>query len=203
MEVRNYGILTSIDWNSNNWKDVPAEEDQNSLNLGYVSENGLTYTSLNFGHDIYPADDEGYYHGFLPQFRSQGLDENKSKYVEVFFVKSQDWRDKQNHIVGLYVKPILKMGIKPSPIASFSDDIEVNVKALPKNIHLLENFINLTGNPELKKFISKGKDAGKQGFNFLSKENVFKILDAMSKLNPGDLKLQGLKYRIITSIEKK
>ena len=203
MIERNFGILASIDWNSNKWHDKPTSEDLDKSNYGYVIEHGLTFTSLNFGQEIYPADSKGYYFGLLPQLWSRMPDQEKSRYVDVVFMKSQRWNDKQNYIVGLYAFPIFCKCKIPSPISSFPYDFEVNVKALPKDIHLLENYINLTSHPDLKMFLPTGKELGKQGYNYLTKANVFKILDAMTNLNPNDFKLKAIKLRLLTSIERK
>lgn len=203
MVERNFGILASIDWNSNKWRDMPTPEDLSRSNFGYVIEHGLTFTSLNFGQEIYAADEKGYYYGLLPQLWSKMPDNVRSRYVEVVFIKSQNWNDKQNYIVGFYAFPIFQRRNIPSPIKEFPNDFDVNVKALPKDIHLLENYINLTSSPDLARFLPKGKELGKQGYNYLTKENVFNILDSMTKLNPNDRKLSSIKLRLITSIEKK
>lgn len=200
MNERYYGILASIDWNSKKWKDLPTQEDLEHSHYGYVIEHGFTHTSLNFGHEIYPTDKNGYYHGLFPQFWSRMPDAEKSKYVEILYAKAQNWRDKQNYIVGFYAFPIFKKYKIPSPLSSFPRDIEVNVSAFPKNIHLLENIINLSSKPNLKKFLPEGKKLGQQGFNYLNKENVLNILDAMTQLNPNDHKLSGVKLRLIKSI---
>lgn len=200
MIERNYGILASIDWNSNKWRELPTAEDLKVSHFGYVIEHGLTFTSLNFGHELYPADEKGFYYGLLPQLWSNSPDSERSKYVEVVFIKSQNWRDKQNYIVGLYAFPIFYRCKRPSPLTSFPINFELNVKALPMDIHLFEYYINLSFNPDLKKFLPGGKELGKQGFNYLTKANVFNILDAVTKLNPDDKKFSNLKYRLITSI---
>jgi hypothetical protein len=202
MVERNYGILASIDWNSYKWQDLPTPEDLEESNYGYVIEKGLTNTSLNFGHKKYPQDKEGYYYGLLPQLWSKMPDKERSRYVEVVFMKSQNWKDKQNYIVGFYAFPIFQKCEIPSPISSFKKNFEVNVKALPENIHLLENYINLSSNPDLKKFLPIGKELGKQGYNYLTKANVFNILDAMTSLNPNDTKLRKIKFKLLTSIER-
>jgi hypothetical protein len=80
---------------------------------------------------------------------------------------------------------------------------EVNVKAFPKDIHILENFVNLTTMPDISKILPKGKELGKQGFNYLTKENVFKLLDTMSNLNPLDNRFSNIKLRLIQSVTKK
>lgn len=203
MVVKNFGILASIDWNSNDWKDLPTEDDINHSNFGYVGDHGYTHTLLNFGHEQYPVDDKGYYFGLLPQLWSRMPDKEKSRYVEIVFIKAQNWRDKHNYIVGFYAFPLFDKCTRPSPISSFTKDLELNIKALPKDIHLLEKPINLTSHPDLQKFLPKGKELGKQGYNYLTKENVYKILDSMTALNPEDRKLSGIKFRLIKSIDRK
>ena len=202
MAVRNFGILASIDWNSNDWKEQPSEDDLNHSNFGFVVDHGITHTSLNFAHEKYPADDKGYYFGMLPQLWSKMPDKEKARYVEVVFIKAQDWGDKQNYIIGFYAFPTFVKCKRPSPIPSITMDFELNVKALPKDIHLLDNHINLTSSQDLQKFLPKGKEPGKQVYNYLTKENVFKILDKMTESNPKDKKLSGIKYRLIISIER-
>ena len=203
MAVKNFGILTSIDWNSNDWKEQATEEDLNHSNLGAVIDNGFSHSSLNFAHEKYPANDKGYYFGQLPQMWAKMPDKEKARHVEVVFIKAQDWSDEQNYIVGFYAFPIFEKSKQPSPIPSIEMDFELNVKALPKDIHLLDNYINLSSSQDLQKFLPKGKGLGKQGYNYLSKENVFKILDKMTESNPEDKKLSGVKYHLITSIERK
>ena len=202
MIERNYGILTSIDWNSNTWKSVPTEEDLRNANYAYVKEHGYTHTCLNFGHEEYPTDDEGYYYGLLPQLWSRSPDSNKARYIEVVFIKSYNYRDNQNYIIGLYSFPEFTKCKRPSPIPEFPREFELNVKARPKDIHLLDNYVNLSSNPDFKKFLPEGKELGKQGYNYLAKANVYSILDAMTKLNPDDRKLSGIKLRLITTIDK-
>ena len=202
MIERNYGILTSIDWNSNNWRDIPTKEDLENANYSYVQEHGYSHTCLNFGHEDYPTDEDGYYYGLLPQMWSRTPDNRRSLYIEVVYIKSQNWKDDQNYIIGLYAFPILDKYKRPSPTSSFPRDFELNVKARPKDIHLLENYINLTSNPDLNKYLPEGKELGKQGYNYLTKANVYSILDTMTQLNPDDKKLSGIKYRLITSIDK-
>jgi hypothetical protein len=200
-----FGILASVDWNSNKWQEVSTEEDLDKSNFGHVVEHGITYTSLNFGHEKYPIDENGYYSGLLPQLWTKTPDGEKSKLVDVVFIKSKNWEDSQTYIVGFYAFPIFKKGKKSSPIDSFTGDFEVNIKSLPKNIHLLDDkgYINLNTHSALKKFLPEGKKLGKQGYNYLTKENVYKILDEMTKLNLNDQKLHGIKRWLLTSIDKK
>lgn len=203
MVQKNFGILAAVDWNSNQWNGLSTQEDLDASNFGYVKEYGITYTCLNFGHEQHPLDVKGYYHGLLPQLWKKMPDKIKVRYVEVVFIKSHNYRDKNNYVVGLYAFPKFRKGKVKSPLPEFTLDFEVNVCSLPKDIHLVKNPINLKSHPDLKKFLPKDKELGKQGYNYLTRANVEKILDAMTTLNPADLKLNGIKYRLITSIGKK
>ena len=114
MAVKNFGILTSIDWNSNDWKEQASEEDLNHSILGNVIDNGFSHSSLNFAHEKYPANDKGYYFGLLPQMWAKMPDKEKVRYVEVVFIKAQDWSDEQNYIVGFYAFPVFEKRKQPS-----------------------------------------------------------------------------------------
>jgi len=75
--IKNFGLLMGVDWNSNKWADVSTEEDLKMSDFGFVQENALTYSCLNFGHLQYPADKDGYYGGLLPQLWTKTLDRTK------------------------------------------------------------------------------------------------------------------------------
>jgi hypothetical protein len=202
-QEKNFGILASIDWNSHKWQALSTPEDLSHSKFGFVEEQGITFTSLNFGHEKYPTHVDGYYEALLPQLWSRMPDKEKARYVEIVFVKSLNWEDNQNYLVGFYAFPIFKKSKKPYPIDIFPVDYEVNVRSLPKDICLLEHYINLKTHPDLSKFLPKGKELGKQGYNYLTKANVYKILDTMTILNPNNKKLKEIKFRLITSIDKK
>jgi hypothetical protein len=197
---RNYGILASIDWNSRNWQGMPTEDDLKTSSYGYVMEKHYTHTFLNFAHELYPPDKNGYHYGLLPQLWSKEPDRDKARYVEVVFMKSRNWRDTYNYMVGFYAFPVFGKTIKACPVPEFRHDLELNVKAFPKDIHLLKNYINLDLHPERQLFLPIGKQMGKQGYNYLTRENVFKILDVMTSHNLEDDKLKGIKYQIIKEI---
>ena len=201
MAVKNFGILTSIDWNSNDWKEQATKDDLNHSILGNDIDNDFSHSSLNFAHEIHPANEKGYYFGLLPQMWAKMPDKEKARFVHVVFIKAQDWSDEQNYIVGFYAFPVFEKSKQPSHIPEITTDFELNIKALPKDIHLLDKYVNLSS-PDLQKVLPKGKGLGKQGYNFLTKENVFKILDKMTESNPTDKKLSGIKYRLITTIER-
>jgi 5-methylcytosine-specific restriction protein A len=199
---KNFGLIAAIDWNSNKWKKLPTKKDLENSNFGYVKDKNMTFTGKNFGHDIYPIDNEGYFWGLLPQLWNRMPDKEKSAYIEIAFIRSQDWRDKNNYIIGFYAFPWFVKSVEPYPFLETNSKFWPNIKAFPKDIHLLKNPLKLNDNPDLVKYLPKDKELGKQGYNYLTKANVYKILDAMSKLNPKDKKLSGIKLRLITTIDK-
>ena len=196
MEDKNFGILTSIDWNSNKWKALPTADDLQNSKFGYVEENNITHTYLNFGHTDFASDDDGYFYGLLPQFWSKTP---QSKNIRVIFIKSHNWRDKKTYIVGLYLYPIFERKLLASEIPGATTR-EVNIKALAKDIHLLENFMEVTSINKIK-ILPKGKDLGIQGFNYLTYENVLKVFDEMTLSNPNDTKLNGIKFRFLKDLK--
>lgn len=198
MEEKYFGILATIDWNSNRWQILPTIEDLESTKFGYVEENNKTYTAINFGHEMYPTDEKGYYAGLLPQLWTKTPDKEKSKTVSIVIIKSKNWKDGLTYIVGFYAFPIFEKGRKVSPIDSFKEDFETNIKALPKDIYILENYISFTAEDDTR-FLPKGKKTGKRGYNYLTKDNVCKFLDTMTSKNP-DPKLMGIKFRLIKSL---
>ena len=66
--ILNYRILTSISWNSNNWANNPSEEDLKPSKYDYVKDKAHMHESLNFGHDIFPTEEDGNYIGYTPMF---------------------------------------------------------------------------------------------------------------------------------------
>jgi len=202
MEEMNFGILTSIDWNSRNWHDVLTKEDLEHTTYGYVKKNGYSNTAINFGHELFPVDAKGYYHGLLPQLWSRMPDRKKVKSVVIVFMRSYNYRDSQQYIVGFYAYPKFQKSIIPSPLKSFTKNFEMNVKAYPKDILLLENFVRID-RENILAFLPDGKELGKQGFNYLTASNVYNILVEMTTLNPNDSRLSSLKFRLIKSMERK
>ncbi|MCW5923309.1 MAG: hypothetical protein KIS77_13275 [Saprospiraceae bacterium] len=57
--IPNFGILASISWNSNKWQDDPTDKDLKASKYDFVIENAHMHESLNFGHEIYPAEEDG------------------------------------------------------------------------------------------------------------------------------------------------
>lgn len=196
MTVKYKGILASIDWNSNKWQKEGTEADIAKSNFSFVKENGFSYTSFNFGHKMFATDIDGYYSGLVPHFFNRTPDSNKFKDVDIVFFKSVNWENLKHYIVGFYAYPILERGVKPPPVANYKQELVYNLKSLPENIILLENFLCLTEHHEATAFIPEGKKFGKQSYNYMTKENVQKLLEELSKLNTDDLALSELHLRL-------
>ncbi|MEA5260888.1 hypothetical protein VB264_24025 [Arcicella aquatica] len=177
-----YGILSPVDWNSNKWQDIPTKEDLKNSNFKYTKDNGVTFTWANFGNELYPTEEDGYYAGLLPPFWKINLDKKKSKLVKIVFIKSSNWKNKQAYIVGFYASPIFEKGIKVSPL-DLNEKLQTNIKALPKDIFLLDNYIPLNESDELK-FLPNGLKFSRQKFNYLTKENTINIMNEIINTNP-------------------
>ena len=200
-EETNFGILASIDWNSNKWQESPTDEDLKNSKFGFVEDNNKSYTAINFGHELFPINEDGYYAGLLPQLWTKTPDKEKSKTVKIVFQIANNKFDGETYIVGLYAFPVFEKGNKPSPIDSFKEDFVTNIKALPNDIYLLENMVKLS-DKNLIKFLPKDKKLGKQNYNYLTKSNVLNLLDEITKFN-NDAKIMGIKLRIIRSMNQK
>ena len=89
--IDNYGILTSISWNSNQWKNEPTEEDYKASKYDHVKEEKEMGETLNFGHEIYPSEEDNTYIGYTPLFNRPPSTKN-GKNVEIVFLMSSDYR---------------------------------------------------------------------------------------------------------------
>ena len=195
--AKNIGILASMSWNSNGWQEPATREDIASSNFDYVKENGWMHEDLNFGFEKYALEADGNYIAYTPQFNTlPALEE--SKYVSIVFFKSFNYHDSKNLIVGCYAFP---------DIGNFARNVDDkmyemydfgNVKTTPECIVRFNNPVEISD--ELcatKGYLPKGKKLGKMGYNYLEYDNVLKILDQATRLNP-DKKLQAIKYKFLT-----
>ncbi|MFA6060192.1 MAG: hypothetical protein WC756_18470 [Taibaiella sp.] len=200
MSTSIHGILAAQDWNSNQWQQSSTKEDLENSYFGFDAEQGVSATDLNFGHEVYPADENGFYYGVLPQFNSKAPDRAKVKDVKIVFLKSKNWQDGETYLVGFYALPLFVKGLRASQQEGIELEAEHHVKALVKDIHLLQQPLQLNDNKHLKGFVPKSKDLGKQAINFLSREQVLKILDEISLVNPTDMKLKQIKFRMMKAL---
>jgi predicted HNH restriction endonuclease len=190
--IQNFGILASISWNSNDWADEPTTEDLKASKYDYVKDNAHMHESLNFGHEIYPSEDDGFYIGYTPMFNRPPASEN-SKNVRIVFFTSSDYRNKNRKtIVGFYGNPIFGEWFeRTAEHPKFDKYNNGNILALPKDIIYFNNPI-VIDNEKVRehKLLPFGKKISQQGFNYLNSENVYNIISIALGLNPKNKKLK-------------
>ena len=200
MKNKHFGILASIDWNSNNWKQYPTHEDLQNSNFGYVKEHNHTFSYLNFAHKDLPGLIDGEYEALIPHFWSDLPSPENCRYVKVVFIKSKNYHDGKTYIVGLYAFPKF---IKRKKIVQLGDRVEtidVNLISKKEDILLLDTPLDITEEITLKNILPKGKKAGKMNYNYLTSENVKKILDLIRDDNSEMIELKsinGIKGRLL------
>jgi hypothetical protein len=189
------GILASIDWNSNKWSDIPTNNDITNSDYRFVIDNGYSFTFLNFGHNLFPTNENGYYQGCLPCLFSKNINSKKENLINVVFIYSKNWEDGVKYIVGLYAFPKFNKTTKSSPVSNFNRDIIVNIMSYPEDIHILENKYELQ-TPLQNGILPPGKNLSRQSFNYLSATNVINIFDEIIAINNNDEYLINIASRV-------
>lgn len=197
MANRNLGILASMSWNSNKWAAPASPNDISNSKYDYVKENGTMHEDLNFAHEILPCEDDGTFIAYTPMFNSLPSIE-ESKDVEIVFFRSLNYHTKLNCIVGFYAFPYIERYDRMAGHRLFDTYDWGNVASLPEHIVLFETPIEISNEIALKEnYIPKGKKLGQQGFNYLTNENVLRILDKATALNPTDSKTKKIKFTFL------
>jgi 5-methylcytosine-specific restriction protein A len=191
--IKNFGILASISWNSNHWSEEPTTEDLKASKYDFVKDNAHMHESLNFGHEIYPSEDDGFYIGYTPMFNRPPAKEN-SKNVKIVFFSSSNYRNnKKKTIVGFYGNPIFGAGWveREAEHPKFEKYDSGNVLAKPKDIIYFENPI-IIDNEKVQKneLLPNGKKISQQGFNYLNSDNVYNLINLALLLNTKNKKLK-------------
>ena len=190
--IKNYGILSSISWNSNNWANQATQDDLKKSKYDYVKDNAHMHEDLNFGHDVLPSEEDGYYIGYTPMFNRPPDTENSKNVNIVFFVSSDYRNSNRKTIIGFYGFPIFgewfKRTAKHKLFRIYDDG---NIKAFPENIIYFENPIVINNdNVHEKNLLPYGKKISQQGFNYLNSDNVYNLIVLALKLNPKNKKLK-------------
>lgn len=191
--ILNYGILASISWNSNYWADNPSKEDLKASKYDYVKNKGHMHESLNFGHDKFPSEKDGYYIGYTPMFSRPPTLTNSSNVQIVFFTSSDYKNSNRKTLIGFYGFPIFGNWFERKakhPIYKAYDS--GNIKAFPDDIIYFDNPI-LISNDIVKKnnFLPEDKKISQQGFNYLNSKNVYNLIRYALILNPKNDKLKS------------
>ena len=186
------GIIVRIDWNENKWE-IPSDNLELAGNFEYVKDNNISYTCFNFAHEIYNPESDGLWYGLIPAFFSKTPDKEKIRNLSVVFLISNNAC--VDYIVGLYAFPKIGKKIRKNLIEGYTVYDLVNIGAEPKNILRLENYVDFN-TLNLKKALGQQK-ISTQGWNYIEKENVGYIFDAIQKINPNNQKLSQIKLRCL------
>ena len=190
INYNHFGILGSVDWNSNQWKGLPTDEDISNSNFGYTNDTQETYTFLNFDIDNY-EDPEELHSGLVPHIHSGNPVPEKKSAVKIVFIKSTSYHDKQAYIVGYYLFPEIKNHKTPSDFPQFCDFMEYCMKSKVKHINMLENRININTECDLTELLPHQRSMGRMGYNYMSLKNVKYLMKIAIVKNPHDQKLKS------------
>ena len=194
----NFGILASMSWNSNKWKAPATQEDLDHSNYDYVKENGHMHEDLNFAHEVLPCEEDGTFIAYTPMFNKLPS-EFESKNVQIVFFRSLNYHSQKNCIVGFYAFPYIDKYPRTQQHEQYLIYDWGNVASEPENIILFDIPIEISNEIIQKEnFTPKGKKLGLQGFNYLSYENVLRILDRASEINPTQSKIKKIKFLFLT-----
>ena len=185
-----FGILGSVDWNSNQWKGRPTDEDILKSGFAYTIETKVTYTFLNFDIDKY-EDSEMLHSGLVPHIHSRNPVPEKKSAVKIVFIWSKSYHDKQTYIVGYYLFPEIKNHKTPSNFPQFCDFMEYCIKSKVKHINMFQNPVNINNDCNLNELLPKKRSLGKMGYNYLSLKNVEYLMKIAMDKNPHDQKLKS------------
>ncbi len=204
--IANYGILTSISWNSNKWADNPSTDDLKTSKYDYVKDNAHMHESLNFGHEKFPAEDDGYYIGYTPMFnRPPGIENSKNVNI-VFFISSDYKNSNRKAIMGFYGFPVFGEWFARTAEHPFYKTYDNgNIKAFPENIIYFDTPIIINNdNVHEQNLLQEGKKISQQGFNYLNSDNVYNLIVLALQLNPANKKLKTFvgTYPLLIEITK-
>ncbi len=204
--IINYGILTSISWNSNNWADNPSQEDLKTSKYDYVKDNAHMHESINFGHEKYPTEEEEYYIGYTPMFNRLPDVENSKNVQIVFFVSSDYKNSNRKTIIGFYGFPIIDSWFPRTAKYEFYKKYDGgNVKAHKDDIIFFDKPIVINPDNILSEnLLPIGKKISQQGFNYLNSDNVYNLIFNALKLNPNNQKLKNFvdKFPLLVELAK-
>ncbi|MEC4005507.1 hypothetical protein OX283_012625 [Flavobacterium sp. SUN052] len=203
--IINYGILTSISWNSNNWADEPEVNDLKKSKYDYVVDNGHMHESLNFGHEIYPSEEDGYYIGYTPMFNRLPDVENSKDVQIVFFISSDYSNDNAKSIIGFYGFPEIDSWFPRTAKHNLYKKYDGgNIKAHKDDIIYFKSPVIISNrNVILENLLPTDKKISQQGFNYLNSDNVYNLLVLALKRNPNNKKLKKFVSKFPLMIELK
>lgn len=190
--IENYGILASVSWNSNKWAGDPTKEDLKASKYDFVKDKAHMHESLNFGHEKYPTEKDGYFIGYTPMFNRPPADKNSRNVNIVFFISSDYRNSNQKSVIGFYGYPLIGEKFYRSPKHLMYNSYDFgNIKALPKNIIYFDQPIIINQeNVRKANLLPSGKLISQQGFNYLHSDNVNNLIILALQFNPHNKKLE-------------
>ncbi len=197
-KTKNFGILASISWNSNRWQGLSTEEDLDNTTFGWVKKNRKSFDDLNFGNEVYPCEEDGTYIGHSPQLKK--VSKTQSSYVEIVFFKSHNYKDKKNYIIGFYAFPEIGKFIRTPKHKDFDIYPDGNIKAKKEDITLFQTPVNISkSSANLTGILPYGKEIGARNFNYLTYDNVIKILNLAATQNPANALIKRVEQEFLTN----
>lgn len=193
----NVGIIAAISWNSNHWQKQATKSDIDHSNFAYVKENGWMHEDLNFAHEILPCEEDGTFIAYTPMFKRLPS-KAESKNLEIIFFRSLNYKLNKQFIVGFYACPTIDEWPRQVKHELYEKYDWGNVCAPPEYIVYFKNPVEISNEIALlHNYLPKGKLLGQQGFNYIHYDNVLKILDKATQLNPQDTKLKNIKFEFL------
>jgi hypothetical protein len=193
-----FGILSSIDWNSNNWKDIPTDEDLLNSSFNYTIENEVTYTFMNFGFDS-QSGGNNLHSALCPHIYSRLPDPEKRDSVKIVFMKSKNYHDNRTYLIGYYSFPKIYHHEKPSPNMKFCEKLYVCIESKIRDIVFFDEFIDLEEFNK-NKILPQNRQMGLMGYNYLTVKNSLEILDSIDRLRPAISKHRSNKMKLLQYI---
>lgn len=191
MEVfDNAGALAPIAWNSTGWTAELTAEDIANCGFGHVRETGESADVLNFGHNKYPAEEDGCYYGYAPAFKREVKQKNL---VAVFLFSSNYSKANQKYIVGAYVFPQIGDVVRKAKCALYKKNKAGNISALVENIFYFQKPVLINDDlAATHSLLPDDKKLPSRGFAYLNSDNIINILRLANKQNPSDKKLKKI-----------
>jgi hypothetical protein len=196
------GILTSMTWVKNEkWNGIFDPNDAKKSNFKFAKEKGYLAEFANFAHmDKKRIEDDGYYIGYSPTMKisNQYPAVSNRANIKVIFLKSLNYEKKKHYVVGFYAFPLMAVKDTGDDSEQFfrKDQSPGQFKALPKSIHILENFVEISNDIVDDKGLLTNKKMPSQGYAYLYKDNIENMLDYLIIKNPGSMKLKTLAQKI-------
>lgn len=181
-------VLVSCTWNSNNWQGTPSDKDIDKSQFAFVNKFEFAHEDYNFGHEIYPAESDGTYIGFVPVF----INRLPARECTLAFIASRDYRDNKRKVVGVYGFPEFdKEFNRKAKCKEFKKTSWGNIKSHVDDILYFENPVEI-GSHNQHSFLESNKQIASQGFNYVPAFGCFYLLQEALKLNPNNIKIKTL-----------